>query len=160
MDLETPLRPLVAQMGLELYDVEFSGGTLLVSVTKEGGVDVETLAKANRAISAWLDEKDPIAGRFTLDVASPGLERRLRTSEHFRLAIGEEVTLRQVRRDEPTRRLQGVVTAVSGDEITLTDQQVGEVVVHLDQVERARTVFEWGATAKPSPSRARTATKE
>ena len=52
-------------------------------VTKPGGVDLESLTKANRAISEWLDANDPIPGRFTLDVSSPGLERRLRTPQHF-----------------------------------------------------------------------------
>ena len=66
-------------LGLDLYDVEFSTGTLNVVVTRAGGVDPEALATANRAISEWLDANDPIAGRYTLDVSSPGLERRLRT---------------------------------------------------------------------------------
>ena len=50
-------------------------------VTRPGGVDLEALTKANRAISEWLDANDPIPGRFTLDVSSPGLERRLRTPD-------------------------------------------------------------------------------
>jgi ribosome maturation factor RimP len=93
MDLETPLRSLLSPLGLDLYDLELAAGTLNVTVIKDGGVDLEALTKANRVISEWLDINDPIPGRFTLDVSSPGLERRLRTPEHFRSTVGEVVTL-------------------------------------------------------------------
>ncbi|HEY5303143.1 MAG TPA: hypothetical protein VIJ86_03705 [Acidimicrobiales bacterium] len=153
MELETPLRSLLSSLGLDLYDVELAKGTLNVTVNKPGGVDLEALTKANRAISEWLDLNDPIAGRFTLDVSSPGLERRLRTIEHFRSAVGETVTLREQRGGQPTRRLEGPLVRVGDSTVILHDQGEGEVEVALSSVERARTVFQWGGEAKPSPSR-------
>ena len=153
MDLETPLRSLLSNLGLELYDVELAKGTLSVTVNRDGGVDLESLTKANRAISEWLDLNDPIPGRFTLDVSSPGLERRLRTLDHFRSAVGEVVTLREKREGLATRRLEGPLLAVSDTTVTLADMTVGEVEVAISSLERARTVFQWGGEAKPSPSR-------
>ena len=155
MELDTPFRTLLATMGLELYDVEIASGALNVTVTKPGGIDLESLTAANRALSAWLDENDPMPGRYTLDVSSPGLERRLRTPEHFASAKNETVTLRELRGDEPTRRLEGVVTDVSDTSVTLSDPEHGDVTVLFTNVERARTVFAWGATAKPTPSKGR-----
>lgn len=154
MDLETPLRSLLSPLGLNLYDLELAAGTLNVTVIKDGGVDLEALTKANRVISEWLDINDPIPGRFTLDVSSPGLERRLRTPEHFRSTVGEVVTLRELREGESTRRLEGAVLEADDKSVTLNDEEQGRVVVLLSNVERARTVFKWGAEAKPSPSRA------
>ncbi|HEY7931864.1 MAG TPA: ribosome maturation factor RimP [Acidimicrobiales bacterium] len=147
MDLETPLRSLIANLNLDLYDVEFTAGTLSVVVDRPGGVDVDALASANRAISTWLDENDPIPGRFTLDVSSPGLERRLRTPAHFARAVGEQVTLRERRDGEKTRRLEGVLVAADETSVTIDDAEAGRVVVALDALERARTVFHWGASA-------------
>ena len=155
MDLETPLRSLLSPLGLNLYDVELAAGTLKVTVNKDGGVDLEALTKANRVISEWLDINDPIAGRFTLDVSSPGLERRLRTPDHFRSTVGEVVTLRELREGQSTRRLEGAVLEADDTSVTLNDEEQGRVVVLLSNVERARTVFKWGAQAKPSPSRAK-----
>jgi len=154
MDLETPLRSLLSPLGLNLYDLELAAGTLNVTVIKDGGVDLEALTKANRVISEWLDINDPIPGRFTLDVSSPGLERRLRTPEHFRSTVGEVVTLRELRDGQSTRRLEGTVLEADDSSVTLNDEEQGRVVVLLSNVERARTVFKWGAQAKPSPSRA------
>ena len=155
MELETPLRSLLSSLGLELYDLELAKGTLSVTVNRAGGVDLESLTAANRAISEWLDLNDPIPGRFTLDVSSPGLERRLRTVAHFRSALGEVVTLRQLREGEPTRRLEGPLVTVTDSTLTLTDTALGDVEVDISSVERARTVFQWGGEPKPSPSRAR-----
>lgn len=153
MDLETPLRSLLSNLGLDLYDLELAKGTLSVTVNHAGGVDLESLTRANRAISEWLDLNDPISGRFTLDVSSPGLERRLRTVEHFRSAIGEIVTLREQREGQPTRRLEGLLIRVSDTTVTLDDASAGEVEVIISSLERARTVFQWGGEPKPSPSR-------
>jgi ribosome maturation factor RimP len=151
VELTEPFRALLEPLGLGLYDVEFAGGTLAVSVTAPEGVSLEHLTAANQAISAWLDEHDPIAGRYTLDVASPGLERRLRTPEQFKGAIGEVITLRETRGDEPTRRLEGEVLAADDATVTLRDESNGEVTVRFDHTERARTVFKWGESADARP---------
>jgi len=159
MEWERELGPLVASLGLELYDVEFAGGTLSVVVTRPGGVDLETLAQTNRAVSEWLDASDPIAGRYTLDVSSPGLERRLRTRTHFEGAVGEVVKLRERRTDQPTRRLEGTLIEVDEHTVTLRDHELGDVTVALDAVERARTVFEWGTPKPPKRAKSSTAKK-
>ena len=155
MDLETPLRSLLSPLGLNLYDLELAAGSLNVTVTQEGGVDLEALTKANRVISEWLDVNDPIPGRFTRDVSSPGLERRLRTPQHFLSTVGEVVTLRELREGDATRRLEGTVLSADENSVTLDDPEHGRITVKLADVERARTVFIWGAEAKPSPSRAK-----
>jgi ribosome maturation factor RimP len=152
MEWESTLGPLLEPLGLELYDVEFTGGSLNVVVSKAGGVDLESLTRANRTVSEWLDVNDPIAGRYTLDVSSPGLERRLRTPAHFASAVGDVVTLRERRGAEPTRRLEGTLVAAEDTTITLEDRELGVLVINLDAIERARTVFEWGAT-KPASSK-------
>jgi ribosome maturation factor RimP len=156
MEWDTTLGPLLEPLGLSLYDVEFTSGTLNVVVNKDGGVDLESLTKANRTISEWLDANDPIPGRFTLDVSSPGLERRLRTAAHFKSAVGEVVTLRELRGSEPTRRLEGTLLEADATTLTLEDRELGALVINLDAIERARTVFEWGATKPPSSKGAKT----
>ena len=160
MDLETPVRTLLSTLGLDLYDLEFAKGTLNVVVAKDGGVDLESLTKANRTIGEWLDLNDPIPGHFTLDVSSPGLERKLRTAKHYASAVGQIVTLRQLRAGEPTRRLEGVLTAATEKDVTIDDAEAGLVTIDIENIERARTVFHWGAEAKPSPSKAASTTKK
>jgi ribosome maturation factor RimP len=156
MEFTETFRDLLRPLDLELYDIDFSAGTLHVTVRAADGLDVERLSDATRVLARWLDENDPIEGRYVLDVSSPGLERRLRTPEHFAGAIGEVVTLRERRSGEATRRLQGVLRSANGTTVTLEDAQAGLVEVVLSEVERARTVFEWGPTPKstrPQPKK-------
>src|SRR5882757_4410398 len=86
--------PLLADLGLEIYDIEQLAGTLRITIDRPGGIDLESLALATRVVSRQLDHDDPIPGRYTLEVSSPGLERTLRTPEHFERAVGQIVNLR------------------------------------------------------------------
>src|SRR5580698_11077254 len=105
--LASQLSPLLEAKGLDLIDVELRGAELTVFVDREGGVDLETLSDATRAVSAALDEIDPLPGRYTLSVSSPGLERRLRTPAHFARAVGEKVTIRVNGGTDAVRRVNG-----------------------------------------------------
>ncbi|HQU26001.1 MAG TPA: ribosome maturation factor RimP [Acidimicrobiales bacterium] len=145
MEWQAALGPVLSPLGLDLYDVELTAGTLNVVVSRAGGVDLDALTEASRAVSAWLDAHDPIEGRYTLDVSSPGLERRLRTPEHFAGALGERVTLRERREGQATRRLEGTLVACDATSVTIEDANEGPTRVELAGVERARTVFQWGA---------------
>jgi len=133
---------------LELWDVEVGGqpGRFLVRVFVEGsngGIDLDTVAEVSEEISRGLDLRDPIPGSYTLEVSSPGLERNLRSAEHFQRSVGDKVI---VKTREPlysnSHRIDGVIRDVEGDVIRLA---VGEeeVSVPLTEIKSARTVFEW-----------------
>lgn len=145
-DLAGALSPLLETRGLDLVDVEIRGTQVTVFVDRDGGVGLDELGEATREVSAELDRIDPMPGRYTLSVSSPGLERRLRTPAHFARALGERVSVRVDAGTTAVRRLTG--TLVSADEAgcTLAGPEVpgGEVHLDYDRIERARTVFEWG----------------
>lgn len=156
MDTTTRVRqlvePLVADADASLYDLEYAGGVLRVTLQKDGGVDIGTIGKVTRSISRMLDEEDPIAGQYTLEVSSPGLERPLRTPEHFAGAVGSLVALKTRAGVEGDRRVKGVLLAADAETATVApaDADPGSArVIALADIERARTVFEWGPTPKP-----------
>jgi ribosome maturation factor RimP len=149
------IEPVVAAQGLELFDVEQNGGVLRVTVEREGGVDMDAIAATTRAVSRALDEHDPINGRYTLEVSSPGLERPLRTPAHFAWAVGRPVSVKTVPNHPAGRRLSGTVTAADDASVTIAldaaaDGAPGETVtLALTDIEKARTTFEWGPAPKP-----------
>ena len=148
------VEPVVTDMGLELFDVEHAGGTLRITVDKEGGLDLDAIATATRAVSRLLDEHDPVPGRYTLEVTSPGLERRLRTPDHFVRAVGSEVTVKTRVEVEGERRFRGTLVAADEDGNTVRDgEDLTEHRLTHDQIEKARTVFEWGPAPKPGGAR-------
>jgi ribosome maturation factor RimP len=152
-ELAGALSPVLEARGLDLVDVEVHGAQLTVFVDRDGGVGLDELGDATRDVSAVLDALDPLPGRYTLSVSSPGLERRLRTPAHFHKAVGETVTVRVNAGTADVRRINGTLTAADETGCTLTGPEVpgGEQRLAYDDIERARTVFEWG----PEPRRAK-----
>jgi len=139
------VEPLLDEEGLECLDVEFAGGRLVVVADRTGGVDLDALTRATRTISAALDRDDPVpGGRYVLEVSSPGLERRLRTPEHFRSFVGSKVSVKLVATAEGDRRVKGTLTGADDDSITVDDRSISYT-----DIERAQTVFEWGPGPKP-----------
>jgi ribosome maturation factor RimP len=145
-ELFAVLQPVVSAADLELVDVELRSGVLLVTVDRDGGVDLEALTDANRAVSAVLDNLDPIPGRYTLEVSSPGVERTLRTPAHFVKAIGETVTVKTRPQVPGDRRLRGELLAADDDglELAVDDAAEGRMRLAYSDIDRARTVFVWG----------------
>jgi ribosome maturation factor RimP len=86
-------------------------------------------------------------------VTSPGIERPLRTPEHFERAVGQVVNLRTHPEAEGDRRARGELLAVDTDGITVRLEDGTERTIRFEDIERARTVFEWGPGASPAPPR-------
>ena len=132
---------------LSVWDVELAGqpGRSIVKVYvtgDQGGPDLDTVAQISEEISRGLDLKDPIPGSYTLEVSTPGLERNLRTAEHFASSVGEKVSIKtRERLHGNSHRIDGTITAAGGA-IEL-DVEGETVTVPLDQIKSARTVFEW-----------------
>jgi ribosome maturation factor RimP len=154
-ELSDLLASTVAPLGLELVDLERRATSVRVVVDRAGGVDLEAIAQATRAVSAVLDAHDPFPGqRYTLEVSSPGVERRLRTPVHFERAVGEKVSVRTIAGGKGERRVTGRLGAADTQGFVLQGEDLpgGERRFTYDEVERARTVFEWGS---PSPAAVR-----
>ena len=153
--VRTIVEPLAAAAGADVYDVTFAGGKLAVSISREGGIDLDTLTDISRALGQRLDDDEIIGGSYTLEVTSPGLERPLRTPEHYRGAVGESVTIRTNPDVEGERRVRGEIVEADDRTVTvrLEDNDDDVRTIAYADVERARTTFSWGATPKTGQSK-------
>ena len=139
------LTPVVEDAGAFLEGVEttragrYSTVRVLVDLPDgPGDLDLDALTTVSRAVSAAVDEADPVRGQYTLEVSTPGAERELSTPRHFRRAVGRDVEL-MVEDDGVDAVLTGTVTAADEDSVTL--QADGrERVLALDDVRQARMV--------------------
>ena len=154
--------PIVGDLQLDLYDLEFRGGTLRITIDtpvgSTAGVDLDTIALATRLIGREFDHHDPVPGHYTLEVTSPGLERTLRTPAHFQRELGKVVALRLRDTTNADRRVQGVLTAADDQSATIRPDadihgSTDERTVPYTQIDRARTVFTWGPAPKPGKAR-------
>ena len=80
------LEPSVQALGYELVDLDarvVGRGLLRVYIDHKDGITLSDCERVSRQLSAYLDVEDPLPGQYTLEVSSPGLDRRLRTLDHF-----------------------------------------------------------------------------
>jgi ribosome maturation factor RimP len=148
MDLEAMVGPVVEAAGLELVEVSFgrqAGRRVLrVTIDREGGVDLDTIAAASERISRRLDVEGFDPGSYMLEVSSPGVERPLRRPQDFVRHVGEQVKVRTVEPLEGSRTLRGAIAAADEDGVTIATE-AGERSVPYEGIASARTVFEWGS---------------
>jgi ribosome maturation factor RimP len=89
--------PSLRHLGLELVDLQWHPGrasVLRLFIDSEAGVTLDDCERVSHAVGAVLDAYDPIAGRYSLEVSSPGAERPLRNETEWQAAIGRRVNLR------------------------------------------------------------------
>jgi ribosome maturation factor RimP len=132
---------------LALWDVVVEGrpgqSVVKVYVDSDNGVDLDTLAEISEEISRGLDLRDPIPGRYTLEVSSPGLERSLRSAEHFSRSVGQRVVVKtKDRLVNDSHRVEGVIASASDATVRL-EADGAEIEVPYDEIRTARTIFEW-----------------
>jgi len=147
MDIEALVRPVVESAGLELWEVAFRGeGTrsvLRVSVEREGGVDLDTVAKVSERLSRRLDLEDFGPRGYALEVSSPGLERPLRTRWHFERSVGKSVKVKTREPIDGSKVHEGALVSADPEAIVIASEG-GELRVPYADIASARTVFEWG----------------
>jgi ribosome maturation factor RimP len=153
--------PILSDLSLELYDLEFAGGILRVTIdTPAGGpagVDIDQISLVTRLLGRELDHNDnAVPGRFTLEVTSPGLERTLRTPHHFAREVGKEVTIRLSSELDGRRRVAGLLVGATDSTASVRLSDSGETIeVPLSLVDKAKTVFVWETQPKPNSKEAR-----
>jgi ribosome maturation factor RimP len=131
----------------ELVDVDYNNGVLKIMIDQPGGLLSQTLVGVTKAVSRMIDAEDPIPGRFTLEITTPGVERPLKKPTHFKRSIGEDITIKTAPDVDGERRVDGKLTAADEFGITLATDS-GDRTLRYGEVRSARTVFAWGPTPK------------
>lgn len=119
------LEPLVAGLGYELLEIEFSsaGRNALVRVyidrTDAGGIGLDDCERASRAIGAALEAEHSIGHEYQLEVSSPGFDRPLRTAAHFERFAGSEARIELATPLEGRRRFRGRLGTIEDGTLTI-----------------------------------------
>jgi ribosome maturation factor RimP len=134
--------PVLVELGYELVEVEFApgpgGGTLRIYIDHPEGIDVDDCAEASHVLSEILDADDPFPGSsYSLEVSSPGLDRVLRTAEHFARFVDNRVKVELKVAREGRKRYTGVLRRADGESIDL-DVDNFSVSISLAEISRAR----------------------
>jgi ribosome maturation factor RimP len=130
------------RLGVELVDVEVAGEgartTLRVFVDREGGVGVDDCARMSETLSRQLDVEEPFAHRYTLEVASPGLDRPLRRAADFDRFAGRLAEITTAAPVDGQRRFAGRLLGIRSGRVGVALGDGRELQLPLDEIAQAR----------------------
>ncbi len=120
--------PIAEAEGVYLYDVEYlkEGGIWFLRIyvdKEEGGISLDECEAVSRKLSEVLDKADPIPQNYYLEVASPGIERKLKTDAHFERYMGEMVDVGLYKAVNGSKLVTGKLKGYDGEKIQV---EVGE----------------------------------
>ena len=133
--------------GVEVLELDLRGQgrgrVLSVVLDAEEPVEADVVELVSKELSRALDEADPVAGRYTLEVSTPGLSRPLHTRRDFHRQRGHEVSIvRATAPDPEASPVQGTVVDVD-DEAVVLEVDGEQVRVPLSEVVRGKVVLPW-----------------
>lgn len=138
------IEPTVQALDLELWGVEHASqgkySVLRIFIEREAGVTIDDCERVSRQVSAIFDVEDPIAGEYTLEVSSPGIDRLLFTPQQFQRYRGEEVSVRMRTPVDGRRKFKGTLTDVVDDIIHIQVDGSDFELPHGD-IEKANIVY-------------------
>jgi ribosome maturation factor RimP len=148
--------PVIASAGYELVDVQFrrerTGWVVRVYVDGAGGISFDDCERLTHELSPVLDVHDPIPQAYSLEVSSPGIDRPLRTTAHFRQFVGEQVDVLLTRAAAAGRRkFKGTLVAVSGEDdaaVITIGIDGADHELRVADVEWAQLVPDWDAVLR------------
>jgi ribosome maturation factor RimP len=134
-------------LGIEVVEIELKGGGknqfLRVSIDQPEGVTHDDCEAVSRLLGEALDADDLITAHYTLEVSSPGVERKLFKIQDFERFQGQKAKVVLREPIESVKTLEGKISGVEDGRIAL--EVAGGALVHFPftQVERANLKFEW-----------------
>ncbi|MFO1351030.1 MAG: ribosome maturation factor RimP [Gammaproteobacteria bacterium] len=146
VELRKLLGPVIEAMGYECVGIELHprpGNALLrVYIDKAGGVNLDDCQQVSYQISGVLDVEDPIRGRYTLEVSSPGLDRPLLEAKHYAQFAGSQVRIHCTEPFQGKRKITGWLRGLAGEDVVI-ECDGAELRVPLAQIQKARLVPEY-----------------
>ena len=147
-DIAALVEPALGDLGFRVVRVTVSGrnGTTvqIMAERSDGTITVEDCADISRHLSPLLDAHDPIVGRYTLEISSPGIDRPLVRASDFEAWAGHEAKIETKELVADRRRFRGVLKGLAGSEVRLAlpiDQGGQEIGLPISLIAEARLVL-------------------
>ena len=131
----------IDDFGYELVHLEFTGGdksrVLRLYIDAPGGITLDDCSFVSQQIGRLLDVEDPIEGRYSLEVSSPGIERPLAKREHFESALGQRIEVQTIVKIEGRKKFLGTLAKCAQTTVTIAVDGC-EFEIELNNIRKAR----------------------
>ncbi|MCK4358674.1 MAG: ribosome maturation factor RimP [Candidatus Cloacimonetes bacterium] len=147
--LEDIIKKVCQRMNIQLYDWQLKGRhnnqSLVVYITRKNGVTLDDCQKISQEIGDELDMRDIFESRYVLEVSSPGLNRNLKTPQHFIDALNELVKIKFLNDEQNIQIVKGVLKSANEDSISIKLDEEKNITIFYEQIKNAKAVFNWSS---------------
>jgi ribosome maturation factor RimP len=139
------INPKIDPLGYECVEVEWDGAeeTLRVYIDRPEGIKMEDCLRVNDLLIEANDLDALVPGDYRLEISSPGIERPLRTREHFSRVIGQKIKVRLTERTQNRMEGAGKLLGIDQDDIVSLELPAGVWNFPFQAIRKANVVFEW-----------------
>lgn len=124
------VEPIVEELQMELVDIEYikegPNMYLRVYIDKDGGVTLDDCQEVSQQVSQELDEKDPIAENYFLEISSPGIDRPLKNDKDLKRSIGKDVEVNLYKTIDGTKMITGKLLNYDDENIYIEYESLEE----------------------------------
>ncbi|MBR0366511.1 MAG: ribosome maturation factor RimP [Clostridia bacterium] len=128
------------EQGVYIVDVSYTDGVLCYYIDKDGGVGIDDCESFSRAVEPVLDKEDPIPDGYSLDVSSPGVDRKLKKEREFMYYLGREVEVKLFAARDGVKEFDGILKDYR-DKTAVIDTDDGIVEIPIKQAAYIRLKF-------------------
>jgi len=143
MDIEESIRLVVEGCGVSLYDIaqlkEHDTDIYRIYISSPDGISLDKCSEVSRMLSPVLDIDEPMNGKYSLQVSSPGLERKLKKPNHFQASIGANIRVKSFTSD----KTEGILKSADNKEIVLKINNEDDEIIPYDEILAASTFVKW-----------------
>ncbi len=135
-ELKDDIYAIIENLGFSVYDIETSNKKISIYIDKVGGVSISDCTDVSRNLSVLLDVEYNSSDSYTLEVSSPGINRKLRTDEHFKAAVGKKCLIKTHEKIGDTKTFRGILKSIDENSILLSNDK--DIVIEKNNIKKAR----------------------
>ena len=121
------VEPVIVGMGYDFWGLEcqnnLKSAQVRIFIDHSEGISLDDCSRVSQQLSAVLDVEDPISVPYTLEISSPGINRKLFTIDQMRSVIGDKVKVKTLWPVNDRRNISGILEEVEEEELKIrTDE--------------------------------------
>lgn len=140
------ITPIIDEKGITLWDIEFKkegpSYVLRIYLDKDGGIGINDCEEVSRALSAVLDEKDPIPQAYMLEVSSAGLDRIIKYDFHFEKCMGKNVDVKLFATLDGVKEFTAKFKGFDGENVTM-EKDGSDITLPFNKISSLRLTVEF-----------------
>jgi len=136
------VEPVIVGMGYDFWGLECqvseNTAQIRIFIDHGEGITLDDCSRVSQQLSAVLDVEDPVQVPYTLEISSPGINRKLFSVEQMKNAIGSKVKVKTTWTINERRNIRGILMNADDVQVTVVTQEGIEFLVPLEAIKNAK----------------------